>query len=114
MELYARWYALSVLKYGDVPALIVVLAAGGWFMSTQAKARKAKREMALAVALADLARLRDARASAAALSRFAGAAVSATLDHLLRALLLDAAPDAAWPAVPPEVQGFAQRLRQRG
>lgn len=45
--------------------------------------RKAKREMALAVALADLARLRDAKASAAALSRFAGAAVSATLDHLL-------------------------------
>jgi len=48
--------------------------------------------------------------------RFAGPVTPQpeTLRRLLRALLLDAAPDAAWPAVPPEVQGFAQRLRQRG
>jgi tetratricopeptide (TPR) repeat protein len=29
IELYARWYALSVLKYSDVPALIVVHVIGG-------------------------------------------------------------------------------------
>jgi hypothetical protein len=29
IELYARWYALSVLKYADVPALIVVHVIGG-------------------------------------------------------------------------------------
>lgn len=29
VDLYARWYALSVLKYGDVPALIVVHVIGG-------------------------------------------------------------------------------------
>ncbi|MFP5075711.1 bifunctional [glutamine synthetase] adenylyltransferase/[glutamine synthetase]-adenylyl-L-tyrosine phosphorylase [Rhizobium sp. YIM 134829] len=45
--------------------------------------RRAKREMALALALADLARLSDAKASARDLSRFAGAAVSAVVDHLL-------------------------------
>ena len=29
VDLYARWYALSVLKYGDAPALIVVHVIGG-------------------------------------------------------------------------------------
>ena len=34
-----------------------------------------------------------------------------TLRRLLRATLLEAAPDAVWPAVAPEVEAFAQRLR---
>lgn len=29
VELYARWYALSVLKYGDVPSLVVIHVIGG-------------------------------------------------------------------------------------
>lgn len=29
VELYARWYALSVLKYGDVPGLVVIHVIGG-------------------------------------------------------------------------------------
>jgi hypothetical protein len=29
VELYARWYALSVLKYADVPALVVIHVVGG-------------------------------------------------------------------------------------
>ena len=29
VDLYARWYALSVLKYGDVPGLIVIHVIGG-------------------------------------------------------------------------------------
>jgi len=29
VELYARWYALSVLKYGDVPRLVVIHVIGG-------------------------------------------------------------------------------------
>ena len=45
--------------------------------------------------------------------RFAGPVTPQpeTLSRLLRSLLLDAAPDAAWPAVPPEVEDFARRLR---
>jgi hypothetical protein len=48
--------------------------------------------------------------------RFAGPVTPQpeTLLRLLRALLLDAGPDARWPAVPPEVEGFAQRLRRHG
>lgn len=47
--------------------------------------------------------------------RFAGPVTPQpeTLSRLLRALLLDAAPDARWPAVPPEVEAFAEQLRQR-
>ncbi|MFB2551032.1 bifunctional [glutamine synthetase] adenylyltransferase/[glutamine synthetase]-adenylyl-L-tyrosine phosphorylase [Ensifer soli] len=48
-----------------------------------ARLRVAKREVAFALALADLARLLDARRTTALLSAFAGAAVSATTDHLL-------------------------------
>lgn len=45
--------------------------------------------------------------------RFAGPVTPQpqTLSRLLRSLLLDAAPGAAWPAVPPEVEDFARRLR---
>lgn len=45
--------------------------------------------------------------------RFAGPVTPQpeTLLRLLRALLLDTAPDAAWPTVPAEVEAFAQRLR---
>lgn len=45
--------------------------------------------------------------------RFAGPVTPQpeTLSRLLRSLLLDAAPDARWPAVPAEIEGFAQRLR---
>lgn len=48
--------------------------------------------------------------------RFAGpvAPQPATLLRLLRSLLLEAAPDASWPAAPGEVEHFAQRLRRRG
>lgn len=45
--------------------------------------RKAKRELAFAVALADLSRHFDGRETTRWLSEFAGAAVSATIDHLL-------------------------------
>lgn len=45
--------------------------------------RRAKRTTAFALALHDLARLTDARSSAQLLSRFAAAATSATIDHLL-------------------------------
>ncbi|OBZ96041.1 bifunctional glutamine-synthetase adenylyltransferase/deadenyltransferase [Pararhizobium polonicum] len=45
--------------------------------------RQAKRDMAFALALADLSRLLDARETTRWLSEFAGAAVSATIDHLL-------------------------------
>ena len=45
--------------------------------------RKAKRELAFAVALADLCRHFDGRETTRWLSEFAGAAVSATIDHLL-------------------------------
>lgn len=45
--------------------------------------RNAKRDIAFAIALADLARLFDARETTRWLSEFAGAAVSATVDHLL-------------------------------
>jgi thioredoxin 1 len=47
--------------------------------------------------------------------RFAGPVTPQpeTLLRLLRSLLLDVARDAAWPAVPPEVEDFAQRLRLR-
>jgi glutamate-ammonia-ligase adenylyltransferase len=45
--------------------------------------RRAKRTVAFALALHDLARLTDARESARLLSRFAAAATSATVDHLL-------------------------------
>ena len=45
--------------------------------------RNAKRDVAFAIALADLSRLFDARESTRWLSDFAGAAVSATIDHLL-------------------------------
>ncbi|MBP1882889.1 bifunctional [glutamine synthetase] adenylyltransferase/[glutamine synthetase]-adenylyl-L-tyrosine phosphorylase [Sinorhizobium mexicanum] len=45
--------------------------------------RKAKREMAFAVALADLSRLFDGRETTRWLSDFAAAAVAATIDHLL-------------------------------
>ncbi|HMO47551.1 MAG TPA: thioredoxin family protein [Rubrivivax sp.] len=45
--------------------------------------------------------------------RFAGPVTPqpVALSRLLRALLLDAAPDARWPAVPAEAEGFARRLR---
>lgn len=36
-----------------------------------------------------------------------------TLRRLLRATVLDAAPDARWTAAAPELQAFAQRLHQR-
>ncbi|MCG5478820.1 bifunctional [glutamine synthetase] adenylyltransferase/[glutamine synthetase]-adenylyl-L-tyrosine phosphorylase [Sinorhizobium alkalisoli] len=45
--------------------------------------RRAKREIAFAIALADLARLFDGRETTRWLSDFAGAAVSAAVDHLL-------------------------------
>ncbi|HXV30167.1 MAG TPA: bifunctional [glutamine synthetase] adenylyltransferase/[glutamine synthetase]-adenylyl-L-tyrosine phosphorylase, partial [Sinorhizobium sp.] len=45
--------------------------------------RRAKREIAFAVALADLSRLFDARETTRWLSDFAAAAVSAAIDHLL-------------------------------
>jgi len=45
--------------------------------------RHAKRDMAFAIALADLSRLFDARETTRRLSEFAGAAVLATVDHLL-------------------------------
>ncbi|MDW5314512.1 bifunctional [glutamine synthetase] adenylyltransferase/[glutamine synthetase]-adenylyl-L-tyrosine phosphorylase [Rhizobium sp. PL01] len=45
--------------------------------------RQAKRDIAFAIALADLSRLFDARETTRWLSDFAGAAVSATIDHLL-------------------------------
>ncbi|WEX78380.1 bifunctional [glutamine synthetase] adenylyltransferase/[glutamine synthetase]-adenylyl-L-tyrosine phosphorylase [Sinorhizobium numidicum] len=45
--------------------------------------RRAKREVAFAVALADLSRLFDGRQTTRWLSDFAGAAVSAAVDHLL-------------------------------
>ncbi|ASY68135.1 bifunctional [glutamine synthetase] adenylyltransferase/[glutamine synthetase]-adenylyl-L-tyrosine phosphorylase [Sinorhizobium fredii] len=45
--------------------------------------RRARREVAFAVALADLARLFDGRETTHWLSDFAGAAVSAAIDHLL-------------------------------
>jgi thioredoxin 1 len=35
------------------------------------------------------------------------------LSRLLRSLLLDAGPEAQWPAVAPEVEDFARRLRLR-
>jgi len=45
--------------------------------------------------------------------RFAGPVTPQpeTLSRLLRSLLLDVGPDAPWPAVPPEVEDFARRLR---
>ena len=45
--------------------------------------------------------------------RFAGPVTPqpATLSRLLRSLLVDVAPDTPWPAVPPEVADFAERLR---
>ncbi|OHV85695.1 bifunctional [glutamine synthetase] adenylyltransferase/[glutamine synthetase]-adenylyl-L-tyrosine phosphorylase [Ensifer sp. LCM 4579] len=45
--------------------------------------RRAKREIAFGIALADLARLFDGRETTRWLSDFAGAAVSAAVDHLL-------------------------------
>lgn len=47
--------------------------------------------------------------------RFAGALTphAETLSRLLRAKVVDAGPDGAWPAVGPEVQAFATRLRAR-
>ena len=47
--------------------------------------------------------------------RFAGPVTpeSDTLLRLLRALVVKAAPDAIWPAVPAAVDHFADRLRQR-
>lgn len=36
-----------------------------------------------------------------------------TLRRLLRATLIEAAPDAHWPGVPAPVQAFATRLRER-
>jgi len=36
-----------------------------------------------------------------------------TLQRLLRATVTEAQPGAAWPAVAPEVQAFAARLRER-
>ncbi|WP_438749430.1 bifunctional [glutamine synthetase] adenylyltransferase/[glutamine synthetase]-adenylyl-L-tyrosine phosphorylase [Pararhizobium sp. O133] len=48
-----------------------------------ARLRQAKRDIAFAVALADLSRLFDARETTRWLSDFAGAAVSAVIDHLL-------------------------------
>lgn len=45
--------------------------------------RRARREVAFAVALADLSRLFDGRETTRWLSDFAGAAVSAAIDHLL-------------------------------
>jgi len=45
--------------------------------------RQAKRDIAFALALADLSRLLDVRETTRWLSDFAGAAVSATIDHLL-------------------------------
>ncbi|WP_075290227.1 bifunctional [glutamine synthetase] adenylyltransferase/[glutamine synthetase]-adenylyl-L-tyrosine phosphorylase [Pararhizobium arenae] len=48
-----------------------------------ARLRVAKREMAFCLALADLAKLMDGRETTRRLSEFAGAAVSATVDHLL-------------------------------
>ncbi|MCV9963481.1 bifunctional [glutamine synthetase] adenylyltransferase/[glutamine synthetase]-adenylyl-L-tyrosine phosphorylase [Pararhizobium sp. BT-229] len=48
-----------------------------------ARLRHAKRDIAFAIALADLSRLFDARETTRRLSDFAGAAVSATVDHLL-------------------------------
>lgn len=48
-----------------------------------ARLRRAKRELAFAVALADLSRHFDGRETTRWLSEFAGAAVSATIDHLL-------------------------------
>ncbi|WP_426233123.1 bifunctional [glutamine synthetase] adenylyltransferase/[glutamine synthetase]-adenylyl-L-tyrosine phosphorylase [Pararhizobium sp. DWP3-4] len=45
--------------------------------------RQAKRDIAFAIALADLSRLFDARETTRWLSDFAGAAVSAAIDHLL-------------------------------
>jgi thioredoxin 1 len=48
--------------------------------------------------------------------RFAGAMTpqAETLRRLLRAILLEAASDTRWPAVAPEIEAFAQRLRARG
>lgn len=48
-----------------------------------ARLRRAKRELAFAVALADLSRHFDGRETTRWLSEFAGVAVSATIDHLL-------------------------------
>ncbi|CAN7475559.1 bifunctional [glutamine synthetase] adenylyltransferase/[glutamine synthetase]-adenylyl-L-tyrosine phosphorylase [Pararhizobium sp. LjRoot235] len=48
-----------------------------------ARLRNAKRDIAFAIALADLSRLFDARETTRWLSDFAGVAVSATMDHLL-------------------------------
>lgn len=50
----------------------------------------------------------------AAQVRFAGPLTPQpdTLRRLLRALLLDAAPDARWPAAAPEIEAFAARLRR--
>lgn len=47
--------------------------------------------------------------------RFAGALTphAETLRRLLRAMVVDAGPDGAWPAVSAEVQAFATRLRAR-
>ncbi len=45
--------------------------------------RNAKRDIAFAIALTDLSRSFDARETTRWLSEFAGAAVSATIDHLL-------------------------------
>ena len=48
--------------------------------------------------------------------RFAGPLTpqADTLRRLLRATLLDAAPDTHWPAVAPQIEAFAQRLHARG
>ncbi len=47
--------------------------------------------------------------------RFAGPLTpqADTLRRLLRATLLEAAPDTHWPAVAPQIAAFAQRLRAR-
>jgi thioredoxin 1 len=47
--------------------------------------------------------------------RFAGPVTPQrdTLQRLLRATVLEAQPDAAWPAVDPAVRAFASGLRQR-
>jgi len=47
--------------------------------------------------------------------RFAGPLTpqADTLRRLLRATLLEAAPDTRWPVAAPEIEAFAQRLRAR-
>lgn len=47
--------------------------------------------------------------------RFAGPLTpqADTLRRLLRATLLEAAPDTRWPAVAPQIEAFVQRLRAR-